>query len=252
VTRSYLSAPRCAAPSGLTGLPDNCSPRGLSRNKPPRGSSEANRLAPRGLHRPLGAKGRRWTGIPGLPTARLVALALPLAATMCMPMVPDATAAPLASPAGTAATTAPRLPAGAPPHVAGAVFAPLIASVVGAQHGLFALGHNRFLRPAGVQRSRGTGPWPAIPNAYLGDFVVTCYDLTGRTASGAMAGPESVAVDPRVIPLGTQIFISGVGDRTADDTGGAIVGDHIDIWEPTFTACADWGVEEKAVFRASD
>ncbi|MGC8626339.1 MAG: 3D domain-containing protein [Acidimicrobiales bacterium] len=82
----------------------------------------------------------------------------------------------------------------------------------------------------------------------LGTFTVTCYDLTGPTASGSMAGPQSVAVDPRVIPLGTRIYIQGVGERTADDTGGAITGYRLDIWEPTWAQCANWGVEERAVY----
>jgi 3D (Asp-Asp-Asp) domain-containing protein len=83
----------------------------------------------------------------------------------------------------------------------------------------------------------------------LGNFLVTCYDLTGITASGELAGPQSVAVDPSVIPLGTQIYVQGIGLRTADDTGGAIVGDHVDIWEPTYYACADWGAQVRSVYR---
>jgi len=89
----------------------------------------------------------------------------------------------------------------------------------------------------------------AASSAYLGTFIVTCYDLTGVTASGAYAGPESVAVDPSVIPLGTRIFIDGVGNRVADDTGGAIIGQHLDIWEPSYAQCAAWGVQYKAVYR---
>ncbi len=84
----------------------------------------------------------------------------------------------------------------------------------------------------------------------LGVFMVTCYDLTGPTASGALAGPESVAVDPSVIALGTTIYVPGIGDRIADDTGGMIMGDHIDIWEPTYGQCADWGVRELPIYRA--
>jgi 3D (Asp-Asp-Asp) domain-containing protein len=84
---------------------------------------------------------------------------------------------------------------------------------------------------------------------FLGSFLVTCYDLTGTTASGEMAGPQSIAVDPSVIPLGTQIYVQGVGLRTADDTGGAIIGDHVDIWEPTYYACANWGAQVRAVYR---
>ncbi len=87
--------------------------------------------------------------------------------------------------------------------------------------------------------------------SFLGTFTVTCYDLAGVTASGSMAGPGGVAVDPRVIPLGTRIYIQGVGERTADDTGGAIIGSRLDIWEPTWSQCANWGVEQRAVYSVA-
>ena len=87
------------------------------------------------------------------------------------------------------------------------------------------------------------------PLKLLGNFLVTCYDLTGVTASGAMAGPQRVAVDPSVIPMGTQIYVAGIGARTADDTGGAIVGNHVDIWEPTYYDCAAWGAQIRSVYR---
>jgi 3D (Asp-Asp-Asp) domain-containing protein len=83
----------------------------------------------------------------------------------------------------------------------------------------------------------------------LGTFMVTCYDLTGHTATGALVGPESVAVDPSVIPLGTRIYVPGIGERSADDTGGLIIGDHIDIWEPTYSQCADWGARYVPIYR---
>jgi 3D (Asp-Asp-Asp) domain-containing protein len=82
----------------------------------------------------------------------------------------------------------------------------------------------------------------------LGTFVVTCYDLRGGTASGAQAGPETVAVDPSVIPLGSRIYIDGVGVRIAQDTGGAIVGHRLDIWEPTYADCENWGVQDRTVW----
>ena len=77
----------------------------------------------------------------------------------------------------------------------------------------------------------------------LGEFMATCYDNQGETADGQQAGPESVAVDPSVIPLGTHVWIQGVGERVADDTGGAIRGRRIDIWESSATACRDFGVQ---------
>jgi 3D (Asp-Asp-Asp) domain-containing protein len=77
----------------------------------------------------------------------------------------------------------------------------------------------------------------------LGEFMATCYDNEGETADGAQAGPQSAAVDPAVIPLGTHLWIEGVGDRVADDTGGAIKGRRIDIWESSASACRDFGVQ---------
>ncbi|MGH9056990.1 MAG: 3D domain-containing protein [Acidimicrobiales bacterium] len=82
----------------------------------------------------------------------------------------------------------------------------------------------------------------------LGTFVITCYSLGGTTASGAPAGPSTVAVDPSVIPLGTHIYVGGAGARVAEDTGGAIVGRRLDIWEPSYAQCADWGVQSREVW----
>ncbi|MGH9076343.1 MAG: 3D domain-containing protein [Acidimicrobiales bacterium] len=81
----------------------------------------------------------------------------------------------------------------------------------------------------------------------LGTFVITCYDLGGTTATGAPVGPGVVAVDPSVIPLGSRISIDGAGDWTALDTGGAIQGNRLDIWEPSGAACDEWGVQTRAV-----
>jgi 3D (Asp-Asp-Asp) domain-containing protein len=82
----------------------------------------------------------------------------------------------------------------------------------------------------------------------LGTFVVTCYDLSGQTASGAMVGPGVVAVDPTVIPLGSHIYVQGAGQRTALDTGGAIKGRRLDIWAPSYGQCMDWGVQSQPVW----
>jgi 3D (Asp-Asp-Asp) domain-containing protein len=88
----------------------------------------------------------------------------------------------------------------------------------------------------------------STPMRALGDFTVTCYDNYGTTASGATTSTSTVAVDPSVIPLGTTIDIAGVGERVAQDTGGAVRGDHVDIWEPSATACDDWGVQTREVY----
>lgn len=84
---------------------------------------------------------------------------------------------------------------------------------------------------------------PAVedsPSDALGSFSATCYTLTGTTASGAPAGPGSIAVDPRIIPLGTELEVEGYGRGTAADTGGAIKGRRLDLWM-TPAECRQWG-----------
>lgn len=52
---------------------------------------------------------------------------------------------------------------------------------------------------------------------------------SGITASGIPARRGIVAVDPRVIPLGTRVYVMGYGPALAADTGGAIKGAKIDL-----------------------
>ena len=53
--------------------------------------------------------------------------------------------------------------------------------------------------------------------------------LSMYTARGHLVGRGIISVDPNVIPLGTRVYIPGYGEAIADDIGGAIVGNVIDI-----------------------
>ncbi len=61
------------------------------------------------------------------------------------------------------------------------------------------------------------------------------------TATGRRAGYGIIAVDPRVIPLGTRIYVPGYGYGVAADTGGAIKGNRIDLCYDTGTEAINWG-----------
>ncbi|BCW96481.1 MAG: hypothetical protein KatS3mg018_1963 [Fimbriimonadales bacterium] len=64
---------------------------------------------------------------------------------------------------------------------------------------------------------------------------------TGRTATGLPAGYGLVAVDPRVIPLGTILYIEGYGMAIAADTGRAIRGHKIDLCMATRRQALQFG-----------
>jgi 3D (Asp-Asp-Asp) domain-containing protein len=75
-------------------------------------------------------------------------------------------------------------------------------------------------------------------------FRATAYCLKGRTASGGGVRRGIVAADPRVLPLGTRIFINGggySGTYTVTDTGGAIKGNILDIWVPSCSEAVRFG-----------
>lgn len=71
----------------------------------------------------------------------------------------------------------------------------------------------------------------------------------GIMANGKRVHWGAVATDPRYIPLGTRMYISGFGDKvfTAEDTGSAIKGYRIDIWFPSVQEALNFGRQTKYV-----
>lgn len=73
----------------------------------------------------------------------------------------------------------------------------------------------------------------------------TCFRVVPfpTTASGVrLEEGVTIAVDPEIIPLGSEVSIEGVGTRTAQDTGRRIRGYHIDLYVGAGqAAAAGWG-----------
>jgi len=68
------------------------------------------------------------------------------------------------------------------------------------------------------------------------------------TSGGNLVRKGLVAVDPTVIPLGTRLFIPGYGHAIADDTGGAIKGNRIDMAFGSHGEAMDFGRQQVTVY----
>ncbi len=68
------------------------------------------------------------------------------------------------------------------------------------------------------------------------------------TAGGHLVRKGLVAVDPSVIPLGTRLYIVGYGFAVADDTGGSIQGDRIDLAFESRADAIQFGVRDVLVY----
>lgn len=65
---------------------------------------------------------------------------------------------------------------------------------------------------------------------------------TGLAADGNPAVPyKTVAVDPNIIPFYSEVFVPGIGWCIAHDTGGAIIGNMLDVAMPSREAAFEWG-----------
>ena len=72
--------------------------------------------------------------------------------------------------------------------------------------------------------------------------VATGYTHTGnRTATGTWPHRGTMAVDRRVIAMGSYGYVPGYGQVHAEDTGGAIKGNRIDLFFNTRGQAVSWG-----------
>ncbi|WP_019133237.1 3D domain-containing protein [Peptoniphilus obesi] len=84
----------------------------------------------------------------------------------------------------------------------------------------------------------------------------TAYDPSAgsKTAMGTRARVGAVAVDPKVIPLGSKLYIESMdgfptyGYATAEDTGGAIKGNRIDLFYSTNSQALKFGRRNVKVY----
>lgn len=74
----------------------------------------------------------------------------------------------------------------------------------------------------------------------------------GYTYTGMKATRGVIAVDPRVIPLYTRLYVEGYGVAVAADIGGAIKGNKIDLCFDTLSEALQWGVRPVRAYILGD
>ena len=98
-------------------------------------------------------------------------------------------------------------------------------------------------------------PYQAEELEPVGVYEITAYSYSEgygenyETATGEKPKPyRTVAVDPNVIPLGTELYIEGIGEVRAEDTGGAVKGNVIDL-HIGYDDCNQFGRQKREVYK---
>ena len=98
--------------------------------------------------------------------------------------------------------------------------------------------------------ARGAAPTAeaSAPSGRSFTARMTAYAHGTRTASGTPVRWGVVAVDPKVIPLGSRLMIEGFEDVfVAEDTGGGVRGNHVDIYFPDVASAIRFGVQYRRI-----
>ena len=87
-----------------------------------------------------------------------------------------------------------------------------------------------------------------IATAYTPGPESTGASADGYTATGLRATYGVVAVDPKVIPLMSRVYVEGYGFAVAGDVGGAIKGARIDVCFDSKAEALKWGRRKVKVY----
>lgn len=102
----------------------------------------------------------------------------------------------------------------------------------------------QFLSRSQAEPGRSGRALTVLASAY------TAHDdgTSGYTYRGNLVHKGLIAVDPSVIPLGTRLYIPGYGYAVADDIGGAIKGNKIDLAFESRSEALQFGVQRITIF----
>jgi 3D (Asp-Asp-Asp) domain-containing protein len=92
--------------------------------------------------------------------------------------------------------------------------------------------------------STGVADGLATKDTQAEEFQATAYCVTGVSKSGSRIAPGHVAADPKIIPLGSMIYVDSPlmgGIYQVRDTGDLVKGNIIDIFIPSYERCKEFG-----------
>jgi 3D (Asp-Asp-Asp) domain-containing protein len=104
----------------------------------------------------------------------------------------------------------------------------------------------KLVKKTGMSTAAGMG-------ASKGAFSATAYCFSGRTSMGHGVRRGLIAADPRVLPMGSRIFVNAgqwSGMYLVSDTGGGIKGRRLDIWVPSCSEARRFGRRSVQVYAA--
>ncbi|MCI5837087.1 MAG: 3D domain-containing protein [Veillonellaceae bacterium] len=99
-----------------------------------------------------------------------------------------------------------------------------------------------------VETSRGAERFTKVIRMEATAYHPMDGDGRGITYSGIPARRGVVAVDPNVVPIGTRVYVPGYGEAVAADTGGAIIGNRIDLCMESYDECYAFGRQAVDVY----
>jgi 3D (Asp-Asp-Asp) domain-containing protein len=104
----------------------------------------------------------------------------------------------------------------------------------------------KLVKETGSVRAAGMG-------ASRGKFTATAYCLKGRTALGHGVRRGLIAADPRVLKLGSRVYVQGggySGTYLVSDTGSRVKGRKIDVWMPSCSEARRFGRRTVTIYSA--
>ncbi len=83
---------------------------------------------------------------------------------------------------------------------------------------------------------------------FIGNCTAYYFGNNAHGATGGRCHYGTCAVDPKVIPYGTRLYVEGYGIAVANDCGGAVKGHIIDLYMRSTKECFSWGRRNRKVY----